>query len=70
MGDPELRNAGDSGKEIREKKIVRLVTVECMSRERCLRTHRDVAFLLHARIHAYMSENGVIVPTRGVIYDR
>jgi hypothetical protein len=37
MGDPELRNAGDSGKEIREKKIVRLVTE--VYEQRALLTH-------------------------------
>ncbi|MDI6811307.1 MAG: DUF1670 domain-containing protein [archaeon] len=72
--DLELRKAGYSGKEIREKKIVRLFTEAY--EQGALLTHSDVAFLLHVstgtvsrQVNAYMKENVVIVPTRGVIHD-
>jgi hypothetical protein len=72
--DLELRKAGYSGKEIREKKIVRLFTEAY--EQGALLTHSDVAFLLHVstgtvsrQANEYMKENGVIVPTRGVIHD-
>ena len=72
--DLELRKAGYSGKEIREKKIVRLFTEAY--EQGALLTHSDVAFLLHVstgtvsrQANEYMKENGVIVQSRGVIHD-
>lgn len=72
--DLEMKKSGFSDREIREKKMVRLFR-EAYDQEALL-THSDVAFLLHVstgtvskQINEYMTENEVVVPTRGVVHD-
>ena len=70
----EMKNAGYSDGEIREKKIVRLFK-EAYG-QGALLTHSDVAFLLHIstgmvskQLKEYMERTGEVVPTRGIIHD-
>lgn len=72
--DLDMKNAGYSDREIREKKIVRLFK-EAYS-QGALLTHSDVAFLLHVstgmvskQLKEYMERTGKVVPTRGIIHD-
>jgi len=72
--DIEMKNAGCSGKEIKEAKIVRLFKEAY--KQGTLITHDDVAFLLHTTIitisryvRDYMKRTGEVLPTRGIIHD-
>lgn len=72
--DLDMKNAGYSDREIREKKIVRLFN-EAYG-QGALLTHSDVAFLLHIstgmvskQLKEYMERTGEVVPTRGIIHD-
>jgi len=72
--DLDMKNAGYSDREIREKKIVRLF--KGAYGQGALLTHSDVAFLLHLstgmvskQLKEYMERTGEVVPTRGIIYD-
>ena len=72
--DLDMKNAGYSDREIREKKIVRLFK-EAYG-QGALLTQSDVAFLLHVstgmvskQLKEYMERTGEVVPTRGIIHD-
>ena len=72
--DLDMKNAGYSDREIREKKIVRLFK-EAYGQSALL-THSDGAFLLHIstgmvskQLKEYMERTGEVVPTRGIIHD-
>jgi len=72
--DIDMKNAGCSGKEIKEAKIVRLFKEAY--KQGTLITHDDVAFLLHTTtltisryVRDYMKRTGEVLPTRGIIHD-
>ena len=72
--DLDMKNAGFSDREIREKKVIRLF-FEAYD-QKALLTHSDVAFLLHIstgtvskHVKEYMERTGKIVPTRGIMHD-
>jgi hypothetical protein len=72
--DLEMKKAGYSDREIRQKKMVRLFHEAY--EQGALLTHSDVAFLLHVstgtvsrQVNEYMTEKEEVVPTRGVVHD-
>lgn len=72
--DIDMKNAGHTGKEIKEMKVARLFK-EAHEQD-VLITHDDVAFLLHSTINTisryardYMKRTGEVLPTRGIIHD-